>query len=274
MFSLSVLSLTLLVFSWCYPSHTSSYQLISHTNSHTECSHSYSHTTCSLTPTHSYSHRVFSLILTHVLPITVIPVVLTLTSLVFSQSVLTHSLTECSLRVFSFTPSHQLFSLTHVIPDTLSQSVLTHTLTPTHSHQLTHTLTECSHTTCSHSHMLSLILSHRVFSHNSPPSHYPSHPHTHTTPHPHTPHTHHTHNDLSSTSHYTLVAPLDPPYHPNQFNQEDGINLKDSLDKASSYPHSTHFILSRLQKIAKTIPFHSIPYKSFSFTQKESSILT
>ena len=58
-------------------------------------------------------------------------------------------------------------------------------------------------------------------------------------------------------------------YQLNQFNQEDGINLKDSLDKASSYPHSTHFILSRLQKIAKIIPFHLILYKSFSFTQKE-----
>ena len=177
MFSLSVLSLTLLVLSSCYPSYTSHLTHSVLTHSLTECSHSYSH--------------------------------------MFPQSLLSlHVLTLTSL-VFSLTFSHQLFSLTHVIPDTLSLSVLT-----LHSH------------------------------------------------------THHTHNDLSSTSHYTLVAPLDPPYHPNQFNQEDGINLKDSLDKASSYPHSTHFILSRLQKIAKTIPFHSIPYKSFSFTQKESSILT
>ena len=199
--------------------------------------HKSSHSQCS----HSLSHRVFSLILTHVLPITVIPVVLTLTSLVFSQSVLS----ECS-----------------------------------HSH---------SHTNSSHSHMLSLILSHRVFSlilshqliHTNSLILSQSVPtllvlHTHVIPDTlsqsvltlHS-HTHHTHNDLSSTSHYTLVAPLDPPYHPNQFNQEDGINLKDSLDKASSYPHSTHFILSRLQKIAQTIPFHSIPYKSFSFIQKE-----
>ena len=189
--------------------------------------------------------------------------------------------------MFSFTFSHQLFSLTHVIPDTLSQSVLTHTLTLlVLSHQL--------FSNSSHSHMLSLILSHRVFSlilshqliHTNSLILSQSVPtllvlHTHVIPDTlsqsvltlHS-HTHHTHNDLSSTSHYTLVAPLDPPYHPNQFNQEDGINLKDSLDKASSYPHSTHFILSRLQKIAKTIPFHSIPYKSFSFTQKESSILT
>ena len=155
--------------------------------------------------------------------------------------------------MFSFTFSHQLFSLTHVIPDTLSQSVLTHTLTLlVLSHQLIHT----------NSLILSLSVLTQLSTLTLPLTH-----HTHS-------HTHHTHNDLSSTSHYTLVAPLDPPYHPNQFNQEDGINLKDSLDKASSYPHSTHFILSRLQKIAKTIPFHSIPYKSFSFTQKESSILT
>ena len=209
---------------------------------------------------HMFSHRVFSLsVLTHM----------------FSHS---HYL--CSHRVI---PHTQVISLT-VFSLTLSQSVLSEC---SHSH---------SHTNSSHSHMLSLILSHRVFSlilshqliHTNSLILSQSVPtllvlHTHVIPdtlslsvltlHSHS-HTHHTHNDLSSTSHYTLVAPLDPPYHPNQFNQEDGINLKDSLDKASSYPHSTHFILSRLQKIAKTIPFHSIPYKSFSFTQKESSILT
>ena len=160
-----------------------------------------------------------------------------------THSVLTHSLTECS-HSYSHMFSQSLLSLL------FSQSVLTHTLTPTHSHQLIHTLTLL----VLHTHVIPDTLSQSVLTLHS--------------------HTHHTHNDLSSTSHYTLVAPLDPPYHPNQFNQEDGINLKDSLDKASSYPHSTHFILSRLQKIAKTIPFHSIPYKSFSFTQKESSILT
>ena len=177
---------------------------------------------------------------------------------------LTHSvLSECSHSL-----SHRVFS----------QSVLIHILTPT---LLTHTCYPC----CS-LRVFSLILSHYLFSHTNSLILSQSVPtllvlHTHVIPDTlslsvltlHS-HTHHTHNDLSSTSHYTLVAPLDPPYHPNQFNQEDGINLKDSLDKASSYPHSTHFILSRLQKIAKTIPFHSIPYKSFSFTQKESSILT
>ena len=175
-----------------------SHYLFSHTNSSptllthtcypwyslTECSHSYSHTTCSLTPTHSYSRRVFSLILTHVLPITVIPVVLTLTSFVFSQSVLTHSHTQCSLWVFSLTLSHsvlsecshrvfshQLFSLTHVIPDTLSQSVIPHTLTPTHSHQLTHTLTLL----VLHTHVIPDTLSQSVLTLHS-------HPHTHTIP--------------------------------------------------------------------------------------------
>ena len=192
--------------------------------------------------------------------------------------------------------SHSHYLCSHgVIPHTQVPTNSSHT--PTHTQSvLTHTLTllVLSHqlfSNSSHSHMLSLILSHRVFSLIL--SHYLfSHTNSFTLSHqlfslthviPDTlslsvltllSHTHHTHNDLSSTSHYTLVAPLDPPYHPNQFNQEDGINLKDSLDKASSYPHSTHSILSRLQKIAKTIPFHSIPYKSFSFTQKESSILT
>ena len=193
----------------------------------------------------TFSHQLFSL--THVIPDTL------------SQSVLTHSHTQCSLRVFSFTFSHQLFS-THMLSLLFSQSVLTHTLTLlVLSHQLIHTnsliLSQSVPTLLVlHTHVIPDTLSQSVLTLHS--------------------HTHHTHNDLSSTSHYTLVAPLDPPYHPNQFNQEDGINLKDSLDKASSYPHSTHFILSRLQKIAKTIPFHSIPYKSFSFTQKESSILT
>ena len=171
--------------------------------------------------------------------------------------------------MFSFTFSHQLFSLTHVIPDTLSQSVLTHTLTLlVLSHQLTHTLTECSHTNSSHSHCYPCC------SHTECSLSTLSHANWLVT----TKSSYRRGFSLSyrckSTKNYTLVAPLDPPYHPNQFNQEDGINLKDSLDKASSYPHSTHFILSRLQKIAKTIPFHSIPYKSFSFTQKESSILT
>ena len=76
-------------------------------------------------------------------------------------------------------------------------------------------------------------------------------------------------SNLNSYPFLTSTHPIDYPTTSNQFNQEDGINLKDSLDKASSYPHSTHFILSRLQKIAQTIPFHSIPYKSFSFIQKE-----
>ena len=203
-----------------------------------------------------------------------------LLSLLFSHS---HHL--CSHRVFSLTLTHSVLSEC------------------SHSH---------SHTNSSHSHMLSLILSHRVFSLIL--SHYLfSHTNSlilsqsvptptlltltvipdtfsqsvlslHSLTHPHAnwlvaaKSSYRRGFSLSyrckSTKNYTLVAPLDPPYHPNQFNQEDGINLKDSLDKASSYPHSTHFILSRLQKIAKTIPFHSIPYKSFSFTQKESSILT
>ena len=178
-----------------------------------------------------------------------------------------HSHYLCSHRVI---PHTQVISLT-VFSLTLSQSVLTHTHTCSPNH---------CYPCCSHR-VFSLILSHQLIHTNSfTLSHY-LFSLTHVIPDTlsqsvltlHS-HTHHTHNDLSSTSHYTLVAPLDPPYHPNQFNQEDGINLKDSLDKASSYPHSTHFILSRLQKIAKTIPFHSIPYKSFSFTQKESSILT
>ena len=138
--SLTVLSLTLLVLSLCYPSHTSSM---------TELSHMFP-------PTHTLTHVLSQSVLsecshTHVLSLTLLVLSSCYPSYTshLTHSFLTHSLTECSLRVFSFTFSHQLFSLTHVIPDTLSQSVLTHTLTPTHSHQLTHTLTECSHTTCS-----------------------------------------------------------------------------------------------------------------------------
>ena len=44
------------------------------------------------------------------------------------------------------------------------------------------------------------------------------------------------------------------------FNQKERLNLRDSLEQASSYSYSPSFTLSRLQTIAITLPFHSVPY--------------
>ena len=54
------------------------------------------------------------------------------------------------------------------------------------------------------------------------------------------------------------------------FNHKERLNLRDSLEQASSYSYSPSFTLSRLQTIATILPFHSISYKllSLSLTTK------
>ena len=51
-----------------------------------------------------------------------------------------------------------------------------------------------------------------------------------------------------------------------RFNQKERLNLRDSLEQASSYSYSPSFTLSRLQTIATILPFHSIPYNLLSFS--------
>ena len=57
-----------------------------------------------------------------------------------------------------------------------------------------------------------------------------------------------------------------PKQFPTQFNQKERLNLRDSLEQASSYSYSPSFTLSRLQTIATILPFHSIPYNLLSFS--------
>ena len=51
-----------------------------------------------------------------------------------------------------------------------------------------------------------------------------------------------------------------------RFNQKERLNLRDSLEQASSYSYSPSFTLSRLQTIATVLPFHSIPYNLLSLS--------
>ena len=74
------------------------------------------------------------------------------------------------------------------------------------------------------------------------------------------------HFKTPATPRRSIPPGLPPKIILKNFNQKERLNLRDSLEQASSYSYSPSFTLSRLQTIATILPFHSIPYNLLSFS--------